>query len=312
VPWFCLGLFLLLAGSRCRSSAHAKHPQGTSLRVSGRQLAERLVQRPLVFEGVVLSEEIVPLTVLHDCNGGKEWLVPPIYDYHCLRVAVSRLHVGILPAETLVVAVNVSHTRVRDPDACEGARIAFFGDHECSAGDTAVGRIAVSAGFWGRYQYAGFRLDTDILSGPFPTDFSRGDLSWAARQPAQLARARELSPLRSLVLARVTGNVTYGSWTDSVQIEPLRSLYGPIPATSPLRLAFRSGGCGVNITLGDTLVVPLCAGEPEIGHLKPLCLDYLVVRNGFVKQFGCRFERIVDRCYRASAAGLEPRLHPSR
>ena len=312
VPWFCLGLFLLLAGSQCRSSAHAKNPQSTSLRVSGRQLAERLVQRPLVFEGVVLSEEIVPLTVLHDCNGGKEWLVPPIYDYHCLRVAVSRLHVGILPAETLVVAVNVSHTRVRDPDAREGAKIAFFGNHECSAGDTAVGRIAVAAGFWGHYQFAAFQLSIDILTGPFPASFSRGDLHWAARQPSQLARARELSSVRSLVLARVTGNMAYVSGVDSVQVEPLRSLYGPIPEISPIRLAFQSAGCGLNITLGDTLVLPLRAGEPEIGHFKPLCVDDLVVRNGFVKQFGCRFERIVDRCYRASAAGLEPRLNPSR
>jgi hypothetical protein len=261
---------------------------------------------------VVLHEETAQLTVLHDCNGGREWLVPPRYEYHCLRISVSKLLAGVLPVDTLVVVVNETLTGVRDPRARERARIAFFGDFVCSAGDTAAGRIAVASGLWGHYAYSDFRLNGDVMFGPFPATFSRRDLHRATRRPEQLARARELSPLRTLLLARVSGNITYASWTDSVQIEPLRSLYGAIPGISPLRLAFHAIECGVDISLGDTLVVPLRAGEPEIGHLKPLCLEDLVVRNGFVKQFGCRFERIVDRCYRVTAAGLEARVRPSR
>ncbi|HEY6196620.1 MAG TPA: hypothetical protein VI504_16440 [Candidatus Eisenbacteria bacterium] len=228
-------------------------------------------------------------------------------------MAVRRLYSGILPAETLVVVINKGFTGVSDPDARAGAKVAFFGDFVCSAADTAEGRIGVAAGLWGNYRFAGFDLSGgDVLTGPYPAEFSRGDLRHAANGPEVTARRGELAGLESLVLCKVTGNITWTTWRDSIQCEPIRALFGPMPRIAPLRLAFQSPECGANILLGDTLVIPLRSGEPELDHTKPLCLEDLRVRNGFVKQFGCFFERIVERCYVEAGGLLEPRLTPGR
>jgi hypothetical protein len=279
----------------------------------GSELAS-LVRCPLVFEGVVLHEERIRRSRFADCSPASHWDVVPEHEYHCIRVSVDKLIAGILPAETLVVAVNTTSSHLSDPEVRAGSHIAFFGEFVCSAGDTAAGRICVAAGFWGTYRFSAFSFGTggDVLTGPYRYEFSTRQLHAAASRDEVKARTTELAGLDRLVLCRVTGNISYTTFADSLQCEPLESLFGMPLGRLPLRLALSYPSCASMPSIGDTVVVPLRPGEPLLGHLKPICLEDLLVRNGFVRLFGSHYDRIVERCYVESSGRLEPRHTPGQ
>ena len=265
--------------------------------------AKLLAAHPLVLEARVLGQETAPVTLSGPCWSYFSGTHPAAT---FARMVVQSVHVGISPAETLVVMQGVSHPAdVFHP----GDRVLFLGEFGCVGGDTAWGDTEPSPPPEGRYSMTGYQFAGIDIMRRYGTGFTTRELHAAASTPEAFERRRALADLNSLLLCRLLQRQGTRGGGDSVICEPLVSLFGPLPAESKISIVFTSPS-GRGVADGDTIVVPLHRGELKEGHEIPLRVADLTLREGFVPQFGCTYDRILELCYFESGGFLVPRHQP--
>ena len=264
------------------------------------------IRVPLVLEAQVAGQEIGPVTLSGPCWSYYTGTHPAAL---FARLVVQNVHVGILPLDTLVVMQSTQAADHPGDVLHPGDRVLFLGQFGCAGGDTAWGGINRAPGPEGRYSMYGYQFAGIDIMRTYATGFTTLELHAAASTPEAFERRRALADLSAVLICRLVHQQRIRGGGDSVTCEPLRSLFGALPPVSNLNIVFKYLS-DYQVADGDTVVVPLHSGDIQAAREIPLRMRDLVLRNGFVPQFGCTYDRIVERCYLESRSFLVPRHEP--